>query len=67
MSTAPDELVQFYNAIDLIEYCDKNNVRKFKSEFSDQQQKLLKILDKIDEESNPVIQVITLKKQYDLK
>ena len=61
MSAGNGELLAYYNAIDLIEYCDKNNVKGFKSEFLDQQNNLLKVLDQIDEESNPVIQMVKLK------
>ena len=60
-STAPDELVTYYNAIDLLEKCEKHNVRKFKSKFPDQKKKFLRVLDQIDEESNPVIQMVKLK------
>jgi len=61
LSAGPDEVVSYYNAIDFIESCKKNNVRKFKSRFPAQQQKLIKILDKVDEESNPIIQIVKLK------
>lgn len=62
LSTGPDEIIAFYNAIDVIDYFDKNNVKKFKSKFPKQQNKFLDLMNKIDEESNPVIQLITLKK-----
>jgi len=61
-SSGPDELINYFNAIDLIDYCDKNHVRKFKSKFPAQQKKLFNLLDKLDQESNPVIQIVTLKK-----
>lgn len=62
VSTGNGELINYYNAIDLMEYCEKNNVRKFKSEFPKQQKKLLKLLDEIDEESNPIIQIVKMKR-----
>jgi hypothetical protein len=61
MSAETGELIAYHNAIDLIEYCDKNKVSKFKSKFPAQQKKLLEVLDNIDEESNPVIQMVKLK------
>jgi len=61
-SSGQYELISYYNAIDMIDYCDKNHVRKFKSNFPAQQKKLLNLLDKLDQDSNPVIQIITLKK-----
>ncbi len=55
------EFFCYYDAIDLLTYCHENNVRKFSSDYPDQKQKLMAVLDQIDEESNPVIQVVTLK------
>jgi len=62
LSTGPDELIRSFNAIDFMEQCDQNHAKKFKSKFPAQQKKLLDVLDKLCEDSNPVIQVVTLKK-----
>ena len=59
LSTGPDELITYYNAIEFIESCKKNNVRKFKSKFPAQQKKLLDLLDKIDEESRKLRELKT--------
>ena len=61
LSSGSDELVRSYNAIEFRETCDKNHVKGFKSKFPAQQKKLLDVLGKLDENSNPVIQVVTLK------
>ena len=60
-SSGTDELIRAYNAIDFMELCEQNHVKKFKSKFPMQQKKLLNALGKLDENSNPVIQVVTLK------
>jgi hypothetical protein len=61
-SAGTDELIRSFNAIEFRETCDKNHVRNFKSKFPAQQNKLLDVLGKLREDSNPVIQVVTLKK-----
>jgi hypothetical protein len=62
LSTGPDELYRSFNAIDFIELCDQYHAKKFKSKFPVQQKRLLEVLGKLDENSNPVIQVVTLKR-----
>lgn len=62
LSSGSDELIRSFNAIEFRETCDKNHVKGYKSKFPGQQKKLLDVLGKLDENSNPVIQVVTLKK-----
>ncbi|MCX6226545.1 MAG: 6-bladed beta-propeller [Bacteroidia bacterium] len=62
LSSGADELIRSFNAIEFMELCNQNHTKKFKSKFPAQQKKLLDVLGKLREDSNPVIQVVTLRK-----
>ncbi len=61
LSTSPRELICCYNSIDFIDYCDKYKSTKYTSKFPDHHKRLLELLGQINEQSNPIIQIITLK------
>ena len=54
-------LISYYDSIDLLEYYNNYGLQEVKAEYDYHRNKLLDIINDLNEESNPVIQIINLK------